>query len=144
MVDGAASHEPAHLVLYDGTCGVCQRTVQRILADDRHGLFHFAPLQGPTAAALRARHPNLPRDLDSVLYVDRSDGTERVYVRAEAIARILDRLGIARVWRTLLRVLPEPLADAAYRLFARNRHRLSSALGSCELPPPAARARFLP
>ncbi len=144
MPSDVAPDGPVHLVLYDGTCGVCERSVQRILARDRRGLFHFAPLQGPTAAAIRARHPELPHDLDSVLYVDRSDGTERVYLRAAALAHVLDRLGGGRGWRLLFRLLPHAVADAAYRLFARNRHHVSRALGACPFPPDAARARFLP
>jgi predicted DCC family thiol-disulfide oxidoreductase YuxK len=135
---------PEHLVLYDGTCGLCDRTVQWILAADREGRFHFAPLQGPTAAALRARHPELPADLDSVLYVDRSGGTERVFVRAEAAVRIAERLGTLPSWVRWMRRLPRGLADRAYRVAAWSRHHLSRALAPCPLPPPTARARFLP
>lgn len=136
--------EPQHLVLYDGDCGVCHRTVQWILREDARGVFRFAPLQGPTAAAVRARHPGLPTDLDSVIYVDRSSDTERVSVRSEALFRIAERLGGPAARFRVLRALPRALTDAAYRLFARNRHRVSSALGVCPLPTPTTEARFLP
>src|SRR5262245_37570532 len=120
----AAAQEPEHLVLYDGTCGFCDRTVRGILDADRAGTFHFAPLQGPTAAAVRARHPGLPTDLDSVLYVDRSNGTERVYARSEAIFRICARLP-GQTWIARLGILPRWLTDAAYGVVARHRHRLA-------------------
>lgn len=144
MAPSAAPREPEHVVLYDGTCGFCHRTVQWIVAADARGQFHFAPLQGPTAAALRARHPALPDDLDSVVYVDRSTGTERVFVRADAILRVAERLDRRPWWTPWLRALPRPLADLGYRLVARNRHRLVDAEAACGLPAPAARARFLP
>ena len=136
--------DAVHLVLYDGTCGFCDRTVQWIMAADRRGEFHFAPLQGPTAAAVRARHPELPYDLDSVVYVDRSSDAERVYDRADAIIRIGRRLGGRASWVVVLDALPRALANAGYRLIARLRHRISGALGACPLPPATARARFLP
>jgi predicted DCC family thiol-disulfide oxidoreductase YuxK len=139
-----APREPEHLVLYDGTCGFCARTVQWILAADARGIVHFAPLQGATAAALRARHPGLPTDEDSVLYVDRSGGTERVYVRSEAIFRIGSTLGGRPAWLGSLRFLPRWLTDLLYRVVARGRHRISRALDSCPLPPASARLRFLP
>ena len=136
--------EPARLVLYDGACGVCQRSIQWILAADARGLFHFAPLQGSTAAAVRTRHPELPSDLDSIVYVDRSAGTERIHVRGDALFRIAGELGGRWGWIGLLRVLPRRLTDFLYRAFARNRHRVSRALGQCSLPSVAAQARFLP
>jgi predicted DCC family thiol-disulfide oxidoreductase YuxK len=144
MATSGAPREPEHVVLYDGTCGVCHRTVQWIVAADARGQFHFAPLQGSTAAALRARHPDLPHDLDSVVYVDRSTGTERVFVRADAFVRIAERLDRRPFWTPWLRVMPRWIADFAYRVVARNRHHLSDALASCPLPSPAAHARFLP
>ena len=142
MADGGSS-EPTHLVLYDGTCGVCQHTVQWILAGDPAGRIHFAPLQGATAASLRTRHRDLPTDLDTVLYVDRSSGTERVYARSEAIFRLAPLLARPPVWLAWAASLPRWLTDLGYRLVARNRHRLSGAL-ACPILPDAARARFLP
>jgi len=144
MPGADAPPEPEHVVLYDGDCGLCHRTVQWILAADPRGLFHFAPLQGATAAALRIRHPGLPGDLDTVLYVDRSTGAERVFVRSEAIFRVCDRLGRRPAWLGAARRLPRWLTDLAYRAVARSRHHLSRTLAPCPLPPPEARARFLP
>jgi len=143
MAAGAASSEPKHLVLYDGTCGFCQHTVQWIVAADPEGRFHFAPLQGSTAAALRTRHPDLPTDLDSVLYVDRSNGKERVFVRSEAVFRLAERLARRPAWLGWAARLPRWLTDRAYRVIARNRHRISRTL-ACPIFPDAVRARFLP
>jgi len=139
-----AGAPPLHLVLYDGECGVCSRFVRWLLAADRQGLLRFAPLQGPTAAALRARWPGLPRDLDSIIYADRSSGTERVTWRSEALVRLGRLLG--GPWRlvALLSWLPRSLADSAYAAFARRRHALGAADASCALPSAAERARFLP
>ena len=144
MPGADASHEPEHVVLYDGDCGLCHRTVRWILAADPHGVFHFAPLQGTTAAALRVRHPELPADLDTVLYVDRSTGSEQVFLRSEAIFRVCDRLGRTSGWLDAVRRLPRWLTDLPYRAIARSRHVLSRRPAPCPLPPPAARVRFLP
>jgi predicted DCC family thiol-disulfide oxidoreductase YuxK len=141
-VDGTQS--PEHVVLYDGTCGFCHRVVQWIAASDPRGRFHFAPLQGPTAAALRTRPPELPAGLDSVVYVDRSGGGERLFVRARAIVRIAGRLEPAPAWASWLRLVPGPLLDLGYRAFAPFRHRLYRAESACPLPSPALQARLLP
>jgi predicted DCC family thiol-disulfide oxidoreductase YuxK len=139
-----AAGEPEHLLLYDGTCGICHRTVQWILAADPEGRFCFAPLQGATAAAVRRRHPELPTDLDSVIYVEREAGAEHAYARSDAVFRIAARLDRAPAWIGWAARLPRWLTDLGYRALAWNRHRLSRALGACPLPSDATRARFLP
>ena len=142
-VRGDVTVAPARLVLYDGDCGFCQGWVRRVLDADRDGRFHFAPLQGPTAAELRRRHPEIRPDLDGIIYVERSDGTERVAWRSEAILRICAELG--GWWRAVswLRWLPHGLRDLGYRAVARNRHRLAGS-PRCNLPDATVRARFLP
>lgn len=134
---------PTRIVFYDGGCGLCSRLVQRLLAADRRGLLRFAPLQGRTAAALRLAHPEIPADVDSVLFLERrAEGGERVSWRSGAILAIADALGGR--WRLLgvLRILPTRLADAAYDAVARSRHRWFGP-PACALPGPAA-WRFLP
>ena len=134
---------PTRLVLYDGDCGICQGWVRRLIDADRVGRFHFAPLKGPTAADILRRHPEIPSDLDGIIYVDRSAGAERVSWRSEAMLAICAELG--GWWRVAswLRWLPHGLVDLGYRLFARNRHRLGDA-SACDIPDATVRARFLP
>lgn len=133
-----------HLVLYDGVCGLCDRTVQALLSADRRGLLAYAPLQGETAAALR---PGLDLDpaLDSlVLIADFGTARQRVLVRSRAALAIASALGGA--WRLLgaLRVVPAPLRDWVYDLVARHRYRWFGRFDVCKLPEKGTAARFLP
>lgn len=137
----------APLVLYDGVCGLCDRSVQWLLDHDTHGRLQFAPLQGETAAQIRARHPELPEGLDSILLVENphsSDGRERIVWHSHAIFRILGHL--PPPWRGLrwLSLIPRPLTDLAYRFVARVRYRIWGTLDACRLPSPEEAARFLP
>ena len=58
----------APLVLYDGNCGRCARSVRWILDHERDHEIVFAPLQGPTAALARSRYPRIPLSIDTVVY----------------------------------------------------------------------------
>ena len=133
------------LVLYDGVCAVCDATVQFLLDRDTEGLFHFAPLQGDTAQAVLARHPEVPRDLDSILYVEkRPAGTEQVSWHSTAVLRMVAELPGG--WQLLgaLRVVPWWLRDPFYRGFAAVRYRVFGKLEACRLPEPEWEPRFLP
>jgi predicted DCC family thiol-disulfide oxidoreductase YuxK len=131
---------PARIVLYDGVCGLCDRSVQFLLRVDRERALRYAPLQGPTAEALRRRHPEIPVDLDTVVFVD--DG--RVYLRSRAFIQLARYL--PRPWRWLhaFRVVPRALADLVYRGVARVRYRIWGKLDACRVPGASERPLFLP
>jgi predicted DCC family thiol-disulfide oxidoreductase YuxK len=131
---------PTRIVLYDGVCGLCNRTVQFLLRVDRQRALVFAPLQGETAAALRARHPEIPDDLDTVVYVE----DERVYLRSRVFVRAARHLPYPWKLGRWLWIVPWPLADLLYRLIARIRYRVFGKYDACRVPDPEQRARFLP
>jgi predicted DCC family thiol-disulfide oxidoreductase YuxK len=140
----SAAALPPRLVLYDGVCGFCNRLVQRLLAADPDGRLHFAPLQGTTATALRKRHPEIPDDINTIVYVETTDRDERVFLRSEAIFRIYAALGVKSSLSSWLRLLPRSCTDLGYRLFGHVRYRLFGKLDACSIPPPEQRDRFLP
>jgi predicted DCC family thiol-disulfide oxidoreductase YuxK len=133
-----AAVEP--IVLYDGVCGLCNRSVRWLLRHERDHAMRFAPLQGPTAAALRAVHRNIPETLESVVYV----AGGKAYLRSKAFLHAATHLRAPWRWGHALRWLPGFLLDLPYRLIAWLRYRIWGTVDSCELPAPEHRARFLP
>jgi predicted DCC family thiol-disulfide oxidoreductase YuxK len=135
---------PERIVLFDGVCVVCNGSVDWLLRHDVHGRLCFAPLQGVTAARLRAALPGeIPDGLESIVYVDRCGTTAQVFLRTRALRRILEALG-GGPGLSLLRVVPAPIADLAYRLFARARYALFGRRETCRIPAAEERLRFLP
>lgn len=135
----------ASWVLYDGECGLCDRSVQFLLRHDRRGVFRFGALAGVTAAAVRGRHPDLPAADETMVLVENPGSTgEHVRVRSDAALAMLTRLGGG--WRLAagLRIVPPFLRDAVYRFVARRRNRWFGRLESCRIPSAAERDRFLP
>lgn len=131
---------PPRIVLYDGACGLCHRTVAFLVARDRGRRLWFAPLQGETAARLRALHTEIPGDLDTVVLVDEG----RVHVRSQAFLHGARYLGPPWRWASWLRWLPGPALDPIYRLVARVRYRVWGRYDACRVPAADARGRFLP
>lgn len=136
--------EEQALLLYDGVCGLCDRVVQFVLARDDDDRFRFAPLQGPTASSVLARHGIAASDLDTFhLVLDAGRSSERVASRGHGAIEVLRRLG--RPWSVLgalLGVLPSFLVDFGYRLVARTRYRVFGKADQCVLPSPQQRSRF--
>lgn len=136
---------PPNLVLYDGECGLCDRSVQWLLDHDPEGALHFAPLQGPTAAALRAEHPRIPSDVSTIVFVEtNSEDAVRVYLRSHAVFRITGHLPGPVRFLSLLSYVPAFLTDLGYRLVARVRYAVWGKVDQCRIPAPAERLRFHP
>ena len=132
------------VLLYDGLCGFCDRTVQFILARDPGGIMRFAPLQGEFAGDVLRRHPSL-QGVDSLVWVEAgaaAKGTPPL-ARSDAILAVANYLGWP--WRAagVFRIVPRFLRDWAYDRFARHRYQLFGRYDACPLPTPETRARFI-
>jgi predicted DCC family thiol-disulfide oxidoreductase YuxK len=135
---------PAHLVLYDGECGLCQRSVRMLLHLDRRAKYRFAPLQGQTGGQIRQNHPELAGLGSIVLVETAADGTQQIFRRSTAVLRIVSGCGgLFHLARACL-IVPRPWRDAAYDFIARHRYRWFGRNASCPLPAPEMRERFLP
>jgi predicted DCC family thiol-disulfide oxidoreductase YuxK len=134
----------AHLVLYDGTCGLCSGLVQFLLTYDRRNVFAFAPLQSATGRAVVERFGGDPAELTSfyVLADYRARGS-RAFARSEAALFVAGQLGWPWKAAALARVLPGAVLDRAYNVIARNRYRVFGRFEQCLLPRPEFRGRFV-
>jgi predicted DCC family thiol-disulfide oxidoreductase YuxK len=128
------------IVLYDGDCGFCARSVRWILAHERDPAIRFAPLQGATAARLRRCYPRIPAAIASVVYV--ADG--RAHLRSKAMLHAARHLRAPWCWGHALRWMPGFVFDLGYRLLAAVRYRIWGHADACQLVTPEQRSRFLP
>jgi predicted DCC family thiol-disulfide oxidoreductase YuxK len=142
-VASASVGQAAGIVLFDGVCAFCDATVRWLVRHDPEARLRFAPLQGPTAAQLLARHPGIPEGLETLVYVVASDRGERFYLRSEAVFRACAAISGAPRWVGLAARLPRALTDLGYRLIARVRYRVFGRLDTCRIPAPGERERML-
>ena len=133
------------IVLYDGVCGLCNRSVQFLLKHDKRRHFRFASLQSDFAVKVLGRHGLDPKDLDTVHVVENYDQPdERVLQRSDAVLRAGRELG--GIWgasASVARIIPRPIRDVVYRFVATNRYRMFGKYDTCMLPDPSQRSRFL-
>jgi predicted DCC family thiol-disulfide oxidoreductase YuxK len=125
------------LVFFDGVCGMCNATVNTLLALDPRGDLHFSPLQGQAAA--RMLDPEIVERCDSIVFV--KDGT--TYMKSDAALQILRSLGGPWALLSVFRFVPKGLRDGVYAFIAKNRYRFFGKHETCRIPTPAERARFL-
>jgi predicted DCC family thiol-disulfide oxidoreductase YuxK len=132
--------QPAHaIVLFDGTCAFCERSVRFIATRDPAGYFRFGASQTPAAAALLSRFGTSREAARSLILIE----DDQVYLRSTAALRIARRLTFP--WRLagVLLAVPVPLRDAVYRVVAAVRYRIAGESNACEIPPKEIRDRLI-
>ena len=127
------------VILFDGTCAFCERSVKFIARRDPAGRFRFGASQSPQAAALLAPYGVTRETARSIILIE--DG--QVFLRSTAVLRIAKHLPAPWKWAAAGLLVPRPLRDAVYAVVARIRHRLAGPSQACEIPPPEIRARMI-
>jgi len=138
------------VVLFDGVCNFCDASVNFVIEHDREGYFTFAPLQSEAGMRLAAgcgldskvvndepSDESIP--IDSVILIE--DG--EAYTHSTAALMVARRL--SRLWSLTYSfiIVPAPIRDFFYRLFAKYRYKIFGRKEECMLPTPEVRARFL-
>lgn len=127
------------IILFDGICNLCNRSVQWLIARDTKARFRFGTLQNAAARELVESVHVEQRDMGTVLYV--KDG--RVLDRSTAALTILKDLGGLWSLTYAFIIVPPVLRDAVYRWVARNRYKWFGQRSTCMVPTPELRSRFL-
>jgi predicted DCC family thiol-disulfide oxidoreductase YuxK len=137
------------LFIFDGRCGLCNRSVRWFLRRDRLDRLRFVPSESPKVAEVLARH-GLDADAatgssGSILVAQSLDTpSDRLLSRSDAVLALLSQL--PSPWPAVagaLRLIPRPLRDLGYRLVARYRYRIWGRLEACPIPTAEERDRFL-
>lgn len=126
-------------MLFDGVCNFCNASVNFVIFRDKAGYFKFAPLQSEIGKELAAKHGIDKIETDSVIVVE----DEKVYTHSSAALRIARKLDGIWSWVYTFIIVPRPIRDFFYKLFAKHRYRLFGRQDACMLPTPEVRARFL-
>jgi predicted DCC family thiol-disulfide oxidoreductase YuxK len=127
------------IVLFDGVCNFCNGAVNWVIERDTAGYFKFAALQSEIGQELTAKHGIDTSETDSIVLVE----DEKVYTYSTAALRIARRLNGIWSWAYSFIVIPKPVRDFFYKLFAKYRYWLFGKREACMMPTPEIRARFL-
>ena len=127
------------IILFDGICNFCNRTINIILKYDTQAYFQFAPSQSTAGKDILQQFKLDQKASASVILID----NEKVYTKTDAVIQIAKHLsGWPKLFR-LLKFIPKPIRDFGYDLIAKNRYTLFGKKASCMIPDASIRHRFL-
>ncbi len=127
------------IILFDGVCNFCNRTVNTILVHDRSAHFQFAPNQSDAAKKLILQFGFNADALNSVILIE----GEHIFTKTDAVIKIAGNLSGWPFMFKWLKLIPTPIRNFAYDLVAKNRYRLFGKRASCMIPDKSIQDRFL-
>jgi predicted DCC family thiol-disulfide oxidoreductase YuxK len=125
------------IVLYDGECALCNRTVSFLIKADRNQKLKFAPLGGVTAKIL-----NINEFADgeaSVVFYN----NEKVHYKSTAILYIILELPLPWKLFYVFKIVPTFIRDYCYKVIGKNRYNWFGKAKSCIMNESKYKGRLL-
>ena len=131
------------ILLYDGVCGLCTRSVQFIIKYEARREILFTPFQSPLGKYLFQQIGGSD-SIDSVILIQiTKNGHWSHHIKSDVVVEIAPFLRFP--WRLLawIKVLPRGIRDNLYDLTAKYRYKIWGRLKKCYLPKEEETNRFL-
>ncbi|MDH5605393.1 MAG: thiol-disulfide oxidoreductase DCC family protein [Anaerolineae bacterium] len=127
------------VVLFDGVCNLCSRTVQFIVPRNPQANLSFASLQSEFGQSVLAAYQLPEEEFDTILLLEGA----KIYFHSSAILRLATYLRYP--WRLagVMLLVPRPIRDRVYNWVSRNRYRWFGKLDACLVPTPDLQARMI-
>ena len=132
--------ENKKIILFDGVCNLCDKSVQFIIKHDKKDVFRFVALQSDLGKKI-IKHIGIDTTkTDSIILYQ--PGMAYFY-KAEAALKIAKELGGIYIILSLFSVLPNSLSNLVYDWIAKNRYKWYGKKDECMIPSPELKAKFL-
>jgi len=127
------------IVLFDGACVLCNRSVDFLLKTDRKNRLKFASLQSNIAASILKPIKYQPLTENTIIFIDEG----RLFLKSTAVLRIAGYLGFPYSAIAIFRIIPRPLRDGIYDFIARNRVKWFGTRVKCRVPDEKTAGRII-
>ena len=125
------------VMVFDGTCRLCAKSVRAVLRMDRSGVVTFVSAQSPYGRILCAWAGVDPDDPSTFLFFAHG----RPLAASDAVVAILRRMPWPWRWLRFIALVPRPIRDRVYGVVARNRYTWFGR-ETCPVYGPEVRARL--
>lgn len=128
------------IILFDGVCNLCDKSVQLIIKNDKKDIFRFVALQSELGEKI-INYIGIDRNkTDSIVLYEPGYS---YYYKSKAAFRIAQYLGGFYCLISLFRFLPFFITDFIYDFIAKNRYKCYGKKDQCIIPTKETLNKFL-
>jgi predicted DCC family thiol-disulfide oxidoreductase YuxK len=127
------------IILFDGICNLCNRSVQFVLKYDKQKLFRFASLQSNAGQRLLKEYHLSETVFNSFVLIQNG----KTYLKSTAALMVAKQLGgVIKILYAFI-IVPALIRNGIYNAIAKNRYKWFGKQDSCMMPTPDLQSRFL-
>tara|TARA_B110000093_G_C12894979_1_gene377805 strand:+ start:474 stop:899 length:426 start_codon:yes stop_codon:yes gene_type:complete len=116
------------IVVYDGICGFCNKTIQVILTKKPSKKLKFVSFQSKNGIQI-LKKLNIKENMDSILVIEES----AVFIKANAIFILLKHIESPLKFLYYLKLFPSIITNFVYDFISKNRYSLQRKSNTCRL-----------
>lgn len=118
-----------HIILYDGFCELCSRSVRFVVKRDHQKRFNYFPLQSDEGKALLKKHTITHVSDNTFVYIENNI----VYLKSTAALKVCKHLKGVK-WLSVFLIVPKFMRDFVYSIVAKYRYKWFGKRDECFLP----------
>ncbi|QEI10884.1 thiol-disulfide oxidoreductase DCC family protein [Cellvibrio japonicus] len=127
------------IIVFDGTCKLCNSSVNFIIERDHKNIFKFAHMQTNIGQQILVTYNISNDNIDTFLLVKNGEA----FIKSDAALAITKELKSPWNHLIILRIIPRPIRNYLYSLIARNRYKWFGKQEYCMTPTPELQDKFL-
>lgn len=127
------------VILFDGVCNYCIWWVNLLIKLDKKDNFRFLPIQSEKGKELIIPFNLSEEKTESVLLIE--DG--KIFSKSSALFNIIMKFPFYWRFFVVFKIIPRPVRDWFYDLFAKNRYKIFGRKNVCIVPDKSIVRKFL-
>lgn len=125
------------VIIFDGNCGFCNKTIMFIARNDKNNRFEFTSSLSNFGIKLLLKHKINYLEKSTIILVE-----NEIYIKSVAIRKILFKIPFYKMISYLMFLFPRTLSDYVYDFISKNR-KLILKNNICEIPNVEIRKKFI-
>ena len=132
--------ENKKIILFDGVCNLCEKSVQFIIKRDKNDVFRFVAIQSDLGREIIQKIGIDTTKIDSIILYEPNVA---YYYKAEAALKIAKNLSGFYSLLAIFNFIPNNIKNSIYDYIAKNRYKWYGKKETCMIPTKALQAKFL-
>ena len=126
------------VIIFDGECGFCNKTVMFFAKNDTNNCFKFVSNHSVFGIELSEKHKIKGMEKSTIILIEK----EIVYTKSLAIRKILLKIPKYRILGSLMFLIPNRVSDCLYGFISKHRKRIVNN-DYCEIPISEIKEKFM-
>jgi len=129
----------SNYIIFDGSCGFCNKFLMLIAINDKNNNFKFVSSLSDYGVNLLFKYQITGLEKSTIILIERND---KIYSKSMAIKKVILKIPFYKLFGNFISIFPVKFSDLVYDLISKNRKRIMKN-STCKIPNLEIRKKFI-